>query len=302
MSSLNLLRRFPPGLTSWLFFYGVPFILLLRFLVGTVSGIFISSILLYIGMSTYGETKPFSLAQLILWIDALPTESKTAVITSVLTVVGFLIAFHAATVNWKAEALANLKSHVANEIEEFFAEASRLTSDADIYIGSIIVAVNKAQQQGATPEATFAVQWALDRLPKFYATRERLSVMSVEVHRISGRHFTVLSTIPGAIKSLEDCASAFSEITRDMWVRLPSIPTNYPNPIELFVAQVDVTECSKFISICKKNSGFINGLSGGVRGALLSPIVGLRLSMLTSLTGKKALFEEAMSKVREGPK
>lgn len=299
MPSLFLLRRLPTGLLSWLFFYGTPLVWCLRFLIGSVFGVFVTSVLLYVAMSIYGESKPFTLAQLVLWIDALPTESKTATVTSVLTVAGFLIAFHTATANWKAEALAIQKSHVANEIEEFFAETSRLTSDAEIYVRSLIDAVTKAQQNGATSEAGFAVQWVLDQTPKFLATRERLASMGVQVHRVSGRHYTVLSTVAGAIRALEDCATAFSEITRDMWVRLPSVPANHPDPIGFFIAQVNVTECGKFISTCERNFAFINGLSGGIRGELLSPIVGFRLSMWAHLSGKKELFKEAMTKLRE---
>jgi hypothetical protein len=270
-------------------------------MLGSILGILILSVLLYFGASTFGETKPYTLPQLILWIDSLPTDSKTSVVTTVLTVIGFLIAFQTATANWKAEALANLKSHVAEEIEEFYSEASRLTSDAEIYVRSLIDAVNNIQHQGVNAQTAFAVQWAIDGLPKYLATRERLSSMAVEVHRISGRHFSVLCTVAGATKVLEDCASAFSEITQEMWVRLPSVPKNHPDPIGLFLSQVNVTECANFVSCCDRNFGYINGLTGSVRGALLSPIVGFRLSTLTSLSGKKKIFEEAMSKVRERP-
>lgn len=299
--SLNLFRRLSLDLMYLLFFYGLPFVLLLRFLVGSIFGIFICSILLYISMSTYGETNPFTLMQLVLWIDGLSEESKTSVITSVLTVVGFLIAFHSAAINWKAEALANLKSRAADDIETFFAEASNLTTDAAIYAKSLIEAVNKVQQQGATQEATFAVQWTLDQRKKFLTTRDRLSSMSVEVHRILGRNFTVLSTVHGAVKSLEECAEAFSEVTQNMWIHVPSIETNQPDQIAHFVDQVNVAEYSKFISICEKNSAFIGGIVGGVRGMLLTPIIGTRLSMLTSLPGNKAQFKEVMSKMRERP-
>jgi hypothetical protein len=134
MSNLNLLRRLPSSFVSWLFFCVVPLTLIFRFLIGNVFGLLITSVLLYFGTSIFGESKPFNFAQLILWIDGLPIDSKTSAVASVLTIVGFLIAFQTATASWKAEALANLKSHVAAEIEQFFSEASRLTSDAEIYV------------------------------------------------------------------------------------------------------------------------------------------------------------------------
>lgn len=94
MFGLSLLRRMPPALTAHLFYYGLPVLLALRFLVGTVWGVFLLSAVVYCVSWLGGDSKPLTLGQLILWIDGLPTESKTAVVTSLLTVLGFLVAFH----------------------------------------------------------------------------------------------------------------------------------------------------------------------------------------------------------------
>lgn len=297
MFGLSLLRRMPPTVTAWLFYNGLPVVLVVRFLLGTIFGVLFLSLLLYWVMWTTGEPKPFTFAQLVLWVDGLPTESKTAVVTSVLTVLGFLIAFHTATVNWKAEALAHLKAHVAGEIELFFSEASRRITDAEIYVRSLVEAVNLAQGAGAPAEAVFKVQRALEMTPSFLANRDRLSAMSIEVHRIAGRHYSVLSTVWGATKALEDCATAFAEITQQMWVRLPTVQPNLPDPIGQFVTQINVTECSAFIACCKRNFGFINGTTGGVRGLLLAPLVGVNFATRFSLSGKRSVFVEALEKV-----
>lgn len=298
MFGLSLLRHLPPGVTACAFYYGLPIVLAVRFLVGTVRGVFVLSVALYSVMWLVGEPKPFTLTELLLWLDELAPESKTAVVTTMLTVLGFLVAFHTATVNWKAQALAQLKQHVAGEIELFYAETSRLTTDAQIYARSLIEAVNSLQSQGASPDAIFCVRRALEKAEQFRATRDRLSAMSIEVHGISGRHYGVLSTVWGAVKTLEDCASALTEIASSMWIHVPIIPDAHPDPLGSFLAQVNVPQCMKFVTCCEHNSGFINGNSGGVRGALLAPIVGFNLSSRMSLAGKKAVFTEAMSKVR----
>lgn len=298
MLGLELYRRLPPRLTAFLFFYGLPALLVLRFFFGSLFGIFISSVALYWYTLIFGEVKPYSMQQLVLWLDSLPNDSKTSVVTTVITIAGFLVAFKTATANWKAENLATLKSHVASELEEFFANVSKLTTDAEIYVKRLVEAVNKIQSEGATADSAFAVHWAIERLPDFLHTRERLSFMTVEAHRISGRHTTILSTIDGATRAIEDCANALSEISRDMWVRLPNIPEGHNDPLGLFLLQINVEQCNNFLECCRANFGLINGLSGGVRGALLSPIVGINMSTITSLYGKRQQFEEAMAKVR----
>lgn len=298
MLGVSMLRRMPPRVTAGLFYFAVPLFLLVRFFVGTILGALTLSVVMYWAMWTIGEPKPFTPAQLALWIDGLPIESKTAVVTSILTVLGFLIAFHTATANWKAEAVAQLKATVASEIEQFFNEAARLSTDAEIYVRSLIEAVNLIRTQGPTPEATFKIQRSIAQASSFLATRDRLSTMSVEVHRIAGRHSVVLSTVWGATKALEDCATRFDRITRQMWIQVPCISANHPDLIGQFVAHVNVTECASFIECYEQNSEFINAATGGVRGALLGPLVGLNLSSILSLYGKQSLLVEALSKIR----
>lgn len=242
MFGLNLLRHLPPTMTAWTFYYGLPVVLAVRFLVGTVWGIFFSSVTLYMVMWFLGQPKPFTPTELVLWVDELSPESKTAVVTTMLTVLGFLVAFYTATINWKAQALAQLKEHVAGEIEVFFSEASRLTIDAQIYVRSLIEAVDTLQSKGMSPDTIFCVRRVLEKAPQFRAARDRLSAMSVEVHQISGRHYAVLSTVWGAIKTLEDCASAFTEITQSMWIHVPIIPDDHPDPLGSFLAQVNMVE------------------------------------------------------------
>ncbi|WP_281982864.1 hypothetical protein [Azonexus hydrophilus] len=299
MFGLSLLRRMPAALTASLFYYGLPVLLVLRFLTGTVWEVFLLSALLYWMSWLVGDSKPLTPGQLLVWIDGLPTESKTAVITSLLTILGFLVAFHTATLNWKAEALAHLKAHVAGEIESFFTEASRLTTDAQIYVRSLIDAVNSVQVDGPTFDAMFKIQRTLEQLPKFLATRDRLSAMSVEVHGIAGRHYLLLSTVWGATKVLEDSAAAFSEITNKMWVRLPNIQNGHPDPVAEYLRQINVSECAAFVTCCEKNYDFINGATGGLRGSLLAPLVGFNFSSVLSLSGKRSTFVDALVKVRE---
>lgn len=299
MPSINLIRRLPPSLSAWLFYRGMPIALIARFLIGNIYGVFLGAICLYAFIWGFGGIKPLTLGQLLVWVDDLPIEAKTGLIAALLTIVGFLFAFHTATANWKAEALSNLKLHVATEIENFFAEASRLTSDAQIYADTLVNTVNKIQGNSDPAAVEFAVQWAIDRLPQFLAVRERLASMSIEVHRLSGKYFSVLATVPGATNALEDCAAAFTEITQNMWFHVPSIQHGNPNAITLFFSQVNVTQCSRFITSCEENFDRVNGLSGAVRGALLAPIIGLKLGTWTSMLGKKAVFTEALTKVGE---
>ena len=302
MFGLSLLRRVSPRISAALFYYVLPIFLALRFLFGSLKGILLLSALLYWSLWLIGEPKPFSSAELVLWIDALPIESKTAVITSILTILGFLIAFYTASANWRAEGLAQLKARTASEIEVFFTEASRHTTDAEIYIRYIVDTVSMLQTVGATPESMFRIARSQDGLAKFAATRDRLSAMSVEVHHLIGRHYSVLSIVWGAAKALEDAAAAFTEVAQTMWVRLPIISLELPDPELQFVACVNKAEAAAFLESCERNFDFINAITGGVRGSLLSPIVGVNLSSIASMFDKRSSMPEALAKISGRPK
>ena len=296
---LAFVRRMPPKLIAAMFYYGLPVILLLRFLLSTIWGVLLLSISVYWLAWITGEPRPFTLQKLVLWLDGLPTEAKTSVVTTMLTIFGFLVAFQTGMLNWKAQALAQMKQHVANEIDSFYTEASRLTIAAKIYVDLLVKAVNCLQSQGPSNDAIFNVSQALKKADQFRATRDRLSEMSIEVHRIAGRHSSLLATIGGALDTLEECASAFSEITQKMWVHVPIISDDNPDPLAEFAAQVNVAKCTDFLECFDRNHLFMIGNSGGVRGALLAPVVGFNLATRMSFSGRKTIFTEAMHKARK---
>jgi len=297
MFGLNLLKHLPPAISTKLVLLVVPLSLALRFFAGTIFGALIFSAILYWYAWHFGDSKPLTFPQLFLWIDQLQIEAKTAVATSLLTITGFLVAFHTATSNWKAETVANLKIHVANEIELFFNEASRLIVEARLYVESLVEAVNLFNEQGPSPEVVFKIEYTQQQAQKFFSTRDRLSAMSIEVHRIASRHYSVLSTVPSAIQDLDICATAFSKIAQKMWVRVPNVQTNQPNLAAQFVYQVNVNECTGFVACCDRNYDKINGLSGGMRGLLLTAIINASFSSFLNLLRQRSKLPEVLSKI-----
>ena len=302
MFGMSLIRMLPPWASVAVIYYVAPLFLALRFLLWSLKGVLALTILLYWLAWLAADPKPFTPAQLALWVDALPIESKTAVTTAVLTILGFLIAFYTASATWRSEGLAHLKAAVAGDIEVFFNEAARLITDAEIYVRYLVDTVNALQSTGVNPETMFRVKRSQDEMSKFVALRERLSAMSVEVHRLGSRHYSVLSTVWGGTRALEDAAAAFSEMTERMWIRLPIISFELPDPALQFVAKVNVAESSAFLDSYTRNYSFISGVTGGIRGLLLAPLVGVNLASVVSMFGKRAVLLDALSKVRGGPR
>ena len=277
---MKILTKLPPGLSTWLLCAVVLFRAVLYFLTATIYGLFILSAALYGLVAWKTSVRPFSASELLLWVSDIPAEYQVAVFSSLLTVVGFLVAFHAATMNWKQQMRAQLIVNAAGEIEEFFAEASRLTVKARLYAESLLKTVDKITNQGDTDHAMFSVLYALEQTPQFLDTRSRLSLLSVEVHRILGKNSSLLSTIPGVISRLEKANQAFMQVTQEMWIHFPYIRPDDHDILNQFLRQVDIEKCRAFIACCNDNYGYMNGITGWVRGQLLEPIVGFNLSSI----------------------
>lgn len=263
--------------TSFIY-YVLPIFLFIRVLFGTVFGVLVFSLVLYLLTSYIGDSKPLTFDQLLLWLDSLPIDSKTSVINSILVILGFLVAFHSAASNWKAELKAHLFNRIADEINVFNSEASNLLTKSEIYIHSLVDTANFIIENGASPQSIFKVQHVLNNAQKFYVLRDRLFEMSIEAFGIVGRNNLALSNIKGAIESLDNYSKYLGELTQLLWVDVPLIPHDSPDFTNEFVTQLDLLQCSKYIAAYNKNFGYINSLAGSVCGSLMGSFVEFNFS------------------------
>jgi hypothetical protein len=93
MYGLLIIKKLSGKATAFLFSYLFPLALFFRFLSHTFFGTLLFAIGFYWFLLLFGEPKPWTGYQLAIWLDELDSSVKTAVVTSILTVIGFLIAF-----------------------------------------------------------------------------------------------------------------------------------------------------------------------------------------------------------------
>lgn len=302
MTVNRLFEKLPPTWSVPIFLVFLTILVLFRFLTKTALGILCVVIALYIGAWVCNDTKPFDFHELILWLDSLDSGNKTAIASAMLTIIGFLVAFQTATLNWKHQALANLKLETAGEIEAFFSEASRLITNAKIYVRHLVETWDAIIQTGDTENNRFNVRHSLDRKPEFEAIRRKLSTMSVEVHRLLGKNFYLLSGIWGATNSLERANEALGEITGEIWITLPFVNSDHPDALNNFLEHVVRKDCVAFIQLCEKHYLSISRLTGGVHGSLLSPIIDFNLVNYVTLLARRTEFRDLVQEAYDKDK
>tara|TARA_R110002049_G_scaffold2743_4_gene21075 strand:+ start:9445 stop:10281 length:837 start_codon:yes stop_codon:yes gene_type:complete len=268
--------------------------MLWKFLFGTTIGAFLLAIAAYLASPVFFLVEPFSPGELLNWFSHLPETYKVASLSAGLTVAGFMVAFHTATINWKNQLKAELKSQAAGEVEEFFSIVSGLISDAAIYVESLIEAINKLQKGGDPDEARFAVNWAIDGSEKFIGTRNQISQAQVQVHRLKGRNYTILSSGWGLAANLDQAIESMNEIGSRMWVHVPRVDKNDPDYIQHFHNLVNVEECKSFLEAANRFTGPMSMLAGSIKGYLLSPVMGFNWPMFAGLIVNRKEFTAAI--------
>lgn len=290
----SLFKILPPSIAVNAFYAFLIFGLSFRFLFQSVYGAFLLVAFAYWYTGVFTELEPLSLDQLIYFISTLRPEYKVALITSCVTIAGFVIAFHTATINWRSQMRAQIMLQVSGEVENFFATVSRNITTAEIYVKAMVEAVNKIQRGASPRDAEFLVDYNHAQQRQFLDARSLLSEASVEVHRLISRNYNSLASNWGALGAAQRAAAALAEVSQKMWVNIPILELNDPDRVQLFINQVNITECEEFIRTCARSQGVMSGLTGGIRGQLQSTILGFNLPMFSHLLNKRNEFRKTV--------
>jgi len=301
MSGLLVMEKLPGKWTARLLEYLMPASLLLRYLMSSVGGTLILALLIYATVPILWGVQPWTPEKLLLWVDELPIEAKTGVFTSLLTVVGFLVAFHSATEAWKGQALGEIKLKIAAELEGFSNEAARLITDLEIHAKDSLRAVKSYRANGVTQETVHLTEWAIERSENFKVARQRLSTMGVEVNRIVGNNFSVLASLPGAANWMDQYVAALDLITEKMWIQIPLIPDG-SSRYAYFSDKVNVTAYENLIACCEEKASVMVGLIGGIKGALLQAVVSVNLHTYLALRKHKSKLPQVFQNIRNATK
>ena len=250
---------------------------LVKFLIGNIYGIFLLSLIVYFKSDSLFGYDPYSFDQLMLWLVSQSEATKTALLGSFITVIGFMLAYATATANWKGQLLANLKLQAAGELDVFFSEYSKLATDCKIYSSALAEAVDKIQKNCSVDEAVFLSNYNRDEGQIFMQKRQRLIAMGIDVHGFQGRYSSLLISAPGLKSSLDSAITAVSSINDKLWINVPFHIQGDENVVQTFVNQVNVADCMALSSSVDSHYGELNFSAGSVRGNLMSTVVGFNI-------------------------
>jgi len=252
-------------------------------LVSSVFGVLILSILLYTFSCELGLSQPLTFSELILWVDHQSENTKTAIFTSTLTILGFLFAFNIGSSHQKQQFLSQMKIDASSDIEAFFNETSRLATSADLYAKYLLEVKGLIANGADAKTIEFHMHNVLNETEKYVTTRTRLQELAVEVHRFQGKYPIIFASSWGAFNKLNTAVDAFSKITKHIWFNTPILDLRATNIAQVYSDQINDEKCNSYISSYSENYTKMNEVTGGMRGGLIASITGINLPFIISV-------------------
>lgn len=241
-------------------------------LISSVWGIFLLAVGLYVNATNLGWSEPLSFGQLLSWSAELPDEYRLGISSSLLTIVGFLIAFQVATRNWKDQMRASVQLEAATDIQSFFSSGSKLLTEVYIYANLLLESLQIVTVGQDIDRMNFEIDLVRSRTDKFLRKRDRLTKMAVDVHNLSSRHSVLLASQFRTAKNLARATDAFSAVAEHIWFPIPIVSSKELGAIDRFERAIDIEACQKYKDAYDENFDAISGLSGMVSGRLTAPI------------------------------
>lgn len=164
---IKLLKKLPIGISLPLFYFVISLALIFRFLFASVYGALILAIGLYFYVKHFTSVDPFTPEELLLWTTSISPDYKVAILYSFITIIGFIIAFHTATLNWKNQMKAQLRTKASDDIDNFFSIVLSNISSAEIYIEAQIRLVNDIQNGGSLEEISSRIKYEQEKTHDF---------------------------------------------------------------------------------------------------------------------------------------
>ncbi len=277
----------------------------IRFLIGNLYGIVITLMIVrYFSESLFGYPA-YSFQELLVWGWGLSDEMKIAISSSLVTVIGFLVAYASATSNWKSQLLANIKLQAWGELNSFFTEVNSIISALDVYASQSLEASNKLRTSKNHQEKLSLVSYLNSRSYEIDAKQKRLVALSIQVHDFTGKYANLFISVPLVKSNFDVAARALGDITSRTWFTVPHAYPEDTDPVTTYLIQIDEDKMKQFRDIVEQKRALITFYPGSAGGVLQSGVVPINaFSLLNLFKGVKVVhysFEE-IRKAKKAPK
>jgi len=181
---------------------------ILRWLLSSLWGIFFTSAAFYLFVKNAGLIDPFSFQELALWFDSLSEASQGSLGASLLTVLGFLIAFQLSHRNILREKAIIKELQAADALRDHYGQFQELAADLDVYAHLIVTADKEVSDDPSC--ASFWADHLLSSAAENYEKRQELVRLLISGTMLGAKWSIVTARkfgLPRAVARMSDIAS-----------------------------------------------------------------------------------------------
>lgn len=290
-----MFRKVPPALSVPAFYAFMTVSWLARALVGRLLGILVLVVAVaYWLLPTLTGIHPLTLVQVAQWVMGQPLPVKTALLTSFVTIVGFMMAYASAMANTRAHLRAALRLQAASDIESVYQQCRGLIIECQVYVNGVITTLQQFNLVDDHSKLENQCRWWGSQTRRFFEAREQLVRLNSEVYRLPGKYGTLLGTVPALGRYLENAAKAYQSICERVWIQAPEVAPGDPSPQSTFIKLSDIDGAVKLRDAIYENLPEINWLAGGIHGGLVAPVVGVNFWSIFHLYRDAGRFTAAI--------
>ncbi|WP_194441460.1 hypothetical protein [Pseudoalteromonas simplex] len=255
--------------------YFLIFIYFIRFILSTLYGSFILSITLYLFADYFFEIRVYSFTELLNWYIEQSEQTKNTILGSLITILGFLIAYASAMSNSKAQLTEGLKQQVLLEINQMFIESSKAAVECEIYANALVKCTSELQSGISIEKQNFLMNYYYDQAANFISNKDKLRRFSVDVHDLMRRHALLILSVPFAKSYLDNSINALNQIVNNIYFNIPLRYSQTDLKLSFFLEQTENDKYQKFSQIVRLNDDIMNKNIGALNGAFGSKLIGL---------------------------
>lgn len=243
---------------------------IVRFFNATLLGAFTLAVILYYSSPRLFGVRPLLLPTgLIDWFSNLPLGDRSAVVTALLTTVGFMAAFWSSQAAWQRQAVITTRAYAADDIVDRLMRATHAANDIFSYVSLLRLTISAARLMPINATLLSSLQYQAQRISDFFAMREEFRVAHQALTEIQTRHANVLVNSVGLEDRVAQAVKHYGEaVFACFQVSPPTSNPGAPSFVQDFLAQVNDAALFNTESKCKAAMDIGGALLGFVQAQL----------------------------------
>jgi hypothetical protein len=268
---------------------------LIQKIFNTILGLLFLSLIIQLLSPYLFNIEPYSFEQLVLWYSDLDIGFKSSVISSLITILGFLIVFQGSHAMWRKEVTTNIRIKASEEFSELFQDLQDCIYEMLSYSSDMQSAHNLIKENANRSEIETEVVYAAKGVSSFIESRSEFLYLNKKLITLRSRYSHELNSFLNGHKQTQKVSDLLTSLISYLYPKMPYINAENPSFINSFSRSTDIEEWSKIEQKLNISSSLLFGPQALVTSGLKNPILLMNFGTVLSLLRNRNILEEIIN-------